>query len=191
MSLCQHISEDFLTSEGPKVIRALSGLSESFTLWCCCCGHGHKQTNKQKHTNKQANTHTLAHCLTLVHTQTHTHTAPLASPDMCDLISECVLQRSAKMKTLEDSRCSCALPPSHYSAPSPPPPVSLSHLSTHTHTHTHVHTFLETAPSWYAAREWPREKVHLLVFTVIHRNMSTTRGFSAARQRFSHIDLFI
>lgn len=86
---------------------------------------------KKTNTHEQTITHTP-------HTQspssTQTHTVPLAIPDMCDLISDRVLQRSAKMKTLEDSRCSCALP---LSLP-PTAPPSPSHLWTWTHTHTHT-----------------------------------------------------
>lgn len=111
------------TLEGLKshYTHTLWGVSESYTLFCSCCGHGHMQTHTC--TNKQTHTHSLS--------STQTHTVPFASLDMCDLISDCVLQRSAKLKTLEYSRCSYTLSPSHFSVPSLSPPLlSISFMDT-------------------------------------------------------------
>lgn len=106
---------------------------------------------------------------------------------MCSLISDCILQRSAKMKTPEDSRCSGALPPSLCSnTPHPHRHPSLSHLWMWTHTYTNTQTQTHTLLTMQPGSD-PGMKVHLLVCPVVHHNIPSATGFS---YRFKHNELF-
>lgn len=113
------------------------------------CAHGQTHIYKYWRNCMWGNTHTNTHSLSPLRTFMHTSSSIHWH---VDLISDCILQCSAKTKTLEDSRCSyifplflpLCLPPSPFL-----PPSVLSLIDMYTHIHAH------------AAREWPVEKLHL------------------------------